>query len=436
MITLDLDARNATLQAPWMHPKPFVEVIHPTLGFIDLSDRVISLKINASIDNVCINGSVQFARGTGVNSLSPFVYQSQYYEGDRPLLDPSAGINIGIAINSGPNNQLVNERIDRVDAGAGPGVVSVTWRDASAKFLNKWIREPRKYGSPTGMPSQDVMKQILYDWNDPNPNSIPFILEVFGDPNFAVLEYPQEEMPILEAMRRIAQQHGWDLRYFGEQRCLVYYDPRVGTQRTYKDGQWIYYPGVAQVAFTSQRYEDITQMDWGDEDVRNQWDVCFYDKDNGGKYTIVYAEDTDSIARYGERYARVNLDRTTNIDTMQEANDFLNIVLADTAYPFVQHAVRLPCFPQVELNDFYYFETNNDEYDNPLMGVVGAYSHDYANGHWSTTIGCRVSPITAYREYRNTFDRRQIIQVMVPDESVKASEGTVCFVTDSLAFPP
>lgn len=421
----DYAAILAALTSEHFTVDPWVTVVHPTLGTQDLSERVDSFRINASMDNVCMNGSVTFSRGRGTNSLSPLVPESAFYNDGVACLDPNINIFIGIVINSTWTMQLVSGRIDRYNA-AGKGLVSVNYRDESAFYLNRTINVATDYGDPAGQPSEDVIDAISTDWL-----GAAGIVNVYGTPGFSVYRYTQEELTVLEAWRRIAQQHGWDVRWF-QSKGMAYYDPRAGAYDP-DTGLWTLTPTQT---IGPTRYEDVTDLSLGDEDVRNQAHAYFYDAEDGGRYKGVYAEDAASIGKYGPRYMRINLDRTTNIDTIEEAELYLQLALEDTKLPFADQSIRLPCWPFVELNDIHEYVANDDEYTTNQVMAVAAYSHDYKAGHMTTTIGARGNPITAYREYRRTVDEKFIAATVPPDDDTYATEGTIYYVPDSLAFTP
>lgn len=264
---------------------PWIVVVHPTLGAVDLSDRCVSFMVNASMDNACMNGTVTFARGEGMDSLSPFITSSIFYNAGRSVLDPNINIFIGVDLPGGPTVQILDGRIDRVNAVAGDGLVSVNFRDRGAFSLNRTINEPTKYGSSGGTPSETVMGEILDQWGGGAA-----LLTTVGVPGFMLLEYAQEEMAVLEALRRIAQQHGWDVRYFQHGPAggsgLQYYNPRSGStlQFDIHANQWIYVPNTPNATIGPTRYETIEELEWGDEDVRNQVRAFYYDQTDGGKY--------------------------------------------------------------------------------------------------------------------------------------------------------
>jgi hypothetical protein len=253
----------------------------------------------------------------------------------------------------------------------------------------------------------------------------PDVIVTVGSPNWVVRAYAQEEMSVLEALRRMAQQLGWDIRWFpSEIGSLRFYDPAA-----LRDD--------VDASFSSDRYADITELAWGDEDVRNYWQGWYESPDDGSPVGPFAQYDADSIDRYGLRYARIYLDRASNISDADEMNRFLAAALRDSKDPFASHKVTMPLWPAVELNDRYTYLANGEEYNRDLTGAVVAYTH-----HWdstpgsmpTTTISIRTHPMAAYREYRRSVAPKALISLAAPTTEY-APERTIWLQVESLSPP-
>jgi hypothetical protein len=393
---------------------------------VDLSSRVTAFTIRNSINDAMGSARVTLQLGQGITSLSPFFDTTIYKDANgRPILDPGTKVLLGVTINSqvAPDAStpvvIFAGRLDRVNAKAGPGLVEVQCRDHGAFYQNVTVRGNTSYGtSPDGREASLVMGDILTDYGfDPGD------LLALADPDWFVIEYPQAEMGLLDALRAIARQAGRDVRYFSSVAKLVYYTPnRVDM--------------TSDLIIMPNRYEDIVALEVGDEDVRNYWDV-YYQGVDGARHGPLTAQDPDSILRYGnghDRYARINLGLADNVRDDSRAQQFADAALADTKDPFISHACRMLFEPRVELNDIHYYSANNVEYDNNLKVAVAEYTHEYANGHGMTTVSGRASRAAAYRAYRKYPAKPYLVALTAADDADGMPEGTVHYQVTDLAF--
>ncbi len=406
---------------------PEVVVINPqnTAEQFALSLRLIRFSINASIDNPSATADITFATGEGEFSLSPLIDGSSFHfaTGGRAALSPGTQVVLRMLVtgqSASGTYQLFWGRIDRVSVEANGDEVRIQCRDSAGVYLNKVIQTDAHYGSAGGTAAHTVMNSICTD------NGLPAVelrAPAFDAPTWMIYDYAQEPMPVLEALRRIVQQFGWDVRSFpsGGFPVVTLYDPN--RERSDFD-----------VVIGSERYESIDELSWGDEDVRNIWDVYWQDAD-GTPQTPERAEDTTSIDQYGERYARIFLNRAENIRDAASASDFAFFALADTREPFASHVIRAPLLPMVELNDVHQYLANSIHYDTDLTFAIVSYRHDYEAGHGTTTLGARGRPIGAYRDYRRSVPPKAIVALTAPDDAIYAPEGTFWMQTPDLTFP-
>lgn len=416
--------------------RPFVGILDPASSEgIDFNDgslaRCVRFTITASVDNPCIGASLTFVTGPEADSLSPLIDGSSLTLGGGPVLAPGRRLfltancraDIGMIDPLLGNYAIFSGRIDRVSVGKNGDEVTVTCRDESADLLNRTIEQATKYGTEAGQDVEEVIGAIMDAWGSNAAN-----LAAAASPGFAIYEYAQQEMPTLLALRQITQQFGWDIRWFprgpqstGNRQALILYDP--DRERTLVD-----------LTLGKDRYTSIEELAWGDEDVRNVWDVYWQDA-NGVVQPVVTVQDLDSIDQYGRRYARIYLQRAENIRSEASATAFANAALADTKDPFASHVIKAPFLPMVELNDLHLYQANGVHYDEDQRFAVVSYTHEYANGHADTTIGARGKPLAAYREYRRSVPPKTIVSTSPPSDDVYAPEGTIHIQTDSLAFP-
>jgi hypothetical protein len=161
----------------------------------------------------------------------------------------------------------------------------------------------------------------------------------------------------------------------------------------------------------------------------------FYNTDKNTR-DFEHREDAESIAQYGRRYMRISEEQYSNIDTSTEASILADAAIADQKDPFASHAISLPLWPFVELNDVQKYVANDVQYDQDQGFTVVAYSHQFTKGGGTTTISARGKPVAAYRRYRLGDPRKTHVSLTEPPpDDVPAKEKAVWFQVDSLAFP-
>lgn len=234
---------------------------------------------------------------------------------------------------------------------------------------------------------EGVLQQMLND----SPVSVS--LYAPDASSFLMSPWKQEREPVLEAMRKVTQLIGWDLR------------PRYDS-----GGSWrlqLYRPdraaSVPVWTFAPSNYVDVSALDMGIEDVRNVVRVIYGDSADLGtdgktprrKYR--QAVDSASIAAYGRRFMEIAEEATSAIDTSAEADALASAALADLSTPYASLGVEAFFFPWVQLGDLYRFSANNVHFDaDQVLAVVG-YSHEAQLGSdgeqtFRTSLTCRGKP--------------------------------------------
>ncbi len=419
---------------PHFTMRPLVQITNSPFELLDqliLNDRLLSFDITATKNEAVSRATFTFSAGRGSESLSPGVTDSGYIVGGRAALDPGHWIGLFIERNGVLAGQLWYGRIDRVNAAAGRDTVSVTCRDFGAVALNGVLRSMVVFDAalPILGRVQSLVSTAFTQGSFEGASAlvtIPRIIEPIPT-NWITNPYPQNEMSVMEAARQLVQTFGGDFRVRGSygwgNLCIL--NPERSASFDIHNNRWI-----TDATIGPARYSDITELAWGDEDVRNQWDGYYADPTTGLPVGPTYVENATSIASYGPRYARVFLDRVYNIDTAGEMTTFLNAALADSKEPFASHRISMPFYPDVELDDTHTYLANGNEYDANLYLAVVGYSH-----HWestpgvmpTTTIEARGNRIGAYREYRRSVPPKAIVTTVAPTTEY-APEGTVILV--------
>ncbi len=419
-----LSARHFTVR-----PKLYVMSVgynsaDSTGGPLEVGDQLKNFQIRQDLDNAMGTFTLTFARGRGTQSLSPFMFGgSRSYIGTQPTFQAHHFITLQPYIDGIEMPPIFEGRIDNADYAPGGDTIVVTGRDAGAYVAGATLFA-KMYGSDGGTELYDVLAEMLSDCMSVDPSSVLPPVST----GFMVLPYAQDLSQGLEAMRVAAQQIGWDVRYVPSgvfagglgNLTLKLYDP--GRDRTFPD-----------VVIRKDRYNKISELKVGDEDVRNWWRLWWKDL-NGVVHGPIETEDAASISQYGRRYAQVYLDRADLIRSDAAALNFLGAALADNKDPFASHRVDMPFYPDVLLNDMHLYEANGKDYDVDQLRAVVGYQHSWSsdpNTMPKTTIATRGQPIAAYREYRLSKTPAVLVSLDEPNDADGAPENTIAFqVTD------
>ena len=383
--------------------------------------RIIGATVNASIDLATIEGAVTFQRGLGSESLSPLMNASTY-NATMPLLWPGNKLYLYVAVvapgvtpTGSDFSIILSGRIDNVDL-VGTDEVRVRFRDFGAYLLNRFIQTPVVYGSTAGVPVEAVIDQIVAAWPADAGTAGPVgVVKPGSAAGFMVQPYTQERMPVLEALRRLAMQIGWELRYY----------PRFGPVVVFQDPDRA---RAVQATIGPSMYLQVNRLELSDDDVRNRWKVGYPPAVGEPKTLFVQVEDAASQLQHGIRFAEVVFDRSANINSAIEATGYANIALADTKDPLADFAVELLAFPAVELNDLYLFPANDVHLDTDQEWAIAGYQHTFSRGSGRTTLFTRGKPIAYYRDYRRGVQPRVYVGSSPPPDDFDPADGAIWIV--------
>lgn len=227
---------------------------------------------------------------------------------------------------------------------------------------------------------ETVMQKILTD------NGTGVTLSTPSSPGWLIRAFHQERKSVWDAIRELATQIGWDLRYkwSGSAFVLTFVAPDRATTTALRT-----FSTTDVISWSSAK---ITV-----ENIRNAVQVWFsdsQDRDASGvaKRKKVSVTDSTSIATYGRRWMEIQEGSTSNIDSTSEATTFANAALADLATPNFEGEPTLQFFPFVELNDYYEFVADGLRFtSNQKLAVVG-YEHSIDEAGAKTTLRLRGKP--------------------------------------------
>lgn len=390
--------------------------------------RLVSCTVSANVDVATIEATLTLSLGRDTLSLSPYIAASQYNFGGIPLLAPGSVFELWAAITPpgvlptstfGDYRRFFTGRVDEVDLAAGRGLIRVRGRDRGGFLLNRFIRATKVYGTTDGTPAEDVLVALLNDNGfDASWLSVP------ASPGFLVRPFQQERISLLDGMRQVALQTGWELR--------MYPSVLAGTQLVYQDPQR---DRASQYDISGDLYLNVEEFKITDDDVRNIWRVGYPPATGEPRTIFVEVEDATSRFRYGDRFAEVVLDRSRNIDTEGEALTYATAALADNKEPLAQFGISMLPWPFVELNDVYTFIANGLHHDTDQVWAIAKYDHTFERGSGRTKVAVRPKPVAAYRDYRRGTQPRQLISTQPPPADFIPAEGTRWSQVTTLPVP-
>jgi hypothetical protein len=392
-----------------------------------IPSALVTVELTADIDQPTMEGQIQIYRGKPEQSLSPLISPGPY------RLWPGQDFRLWVACLP-PEIQWTNDsfsnsmplarcKIDNIDIAADETSMRVSFRDAGAYFLNSWIKA--SYTQPGGA-VQTVMRQIINAAGMDADTGITSLVsrEIYTpeDPGWILNTYPQEEMSVLEALRTLALQIGWDIRW-----RTRFEGGGVG------DGLVLRPPdlngGLSQNSFGTDQIIKYTQMSVGDEDIRNQVEVWY----GGDQRLLYYKEDAASMAQFGNRWMRIVEEKSSNINTEAEAARMATQALSDLSQPVVTYEVEMRFWPFVELGDMYVFYPDYIHFSSPQLLAVVGYTHSIGLESSRTRIRCRGQPAASNANWRG--GKPQTIFVSVNDPVGPAPEHSTWYKVESLDFP-
>jgi hypothetical protein len=346
----------------------------------------------ASIDQPTMTGTVSFKREAGGLSLAPFVATSALNTiggSYAPLLDIGRKVRIstavtdtGVAPVSGDWKEVFLGVITDIDVASDPMVCSVA--DLGAVLLAMQIETAKTYGDAGGTPVESVMQQIL----DDAAGVSTYTLVTPVSPTWNILPYEQAVGSVLDALRTLALQIGWDVRYR--------YDASNVFQLTF------FSPDRAKTTVDDtvgpSEYVNVQRLSISDADIRNVVKVNYQDKTSlviGSQE----ASDSGSIAEFGRRYMEIGEGSSSNIDTAAEALAMAVAAVSDLSQPLADQTIEQFYFWHIDVGDLLGYTANGVHYtDDQQFGVI-SYTHTFALNTHRTSIAVRGHVAGAYRQW-------------------------------------
>lgn len=294
--------------------------------------------------------------------------------------------------------------------------------------------------------SIESVMQLIMDDNTVNAGLGSIALYTPVSPNWQVRAFRQDRKKLLEALRDLALQIGWEVRYRYDStdahRLTFFRPPRMvsaslGASATgftrsagsfiadgHAIGDTVWSDGYSlsgnigiktvtavsalllsasgcvieaesagrsltkvNAVLTPSIYRDVRKLNIGLSNIRNV--VKATAQDANGKLLAQTALIQSSITAVGRRYMELVDNASSNIDTNAELVALVTAAVSDLALPRAEHEVDLLLFWPLQFGDFLVFTNNGEHYSSDqAFGIVGL-RHDFLNGEGVTTIRTR-----------------------------------------------
>lgn len=376
--------------------------------FVDLTDWfgenwVLGVDTQESVDEQTAGLVVKLARKISDRDLSPYI-QSSLLNIVAGVYVPALASNRIIRIlgyvgapdmdkNSMAAVVMFEGRIDEIDGAADNGnSIELHCRDGACDYQDTWIEASTQYSSGGGVNVDVVMQAIIDGWISQFINTKT--LYVPSTALFTILPYVQDKMSVMDALKRLADLIGWDLRW-------KYRSSSNRFELTFiQPDRALAVPAVW--TFTVDSKYSVNRLASDRTNVRNRVRVVFTDSATG-VVSSVLVTDSASIAKYGPRYMELVEDGTQGIDTVTEATNMANAILPDVMEPLAEYELDVPFHPWIELNDRVNVQAaveDNDVADFTLTLAVTTIKHSITDdGSFSTTLGLRGKPSAGFTKW-------------------------------------
>lgn len=362
---------------------------------------VHSVEYSETVDAPIATATAKLWRQVGQKSLAPLKTDSSYNQ--TPFVEADLSLGTGPAIDAGriiiidtatiPQGTLPSTddwhrvfegTIDSIDWSQNPIVIEA--RDKGAALADTWFPVPN-----TIIPDPANIQGALAELLDLGhlDTVTPLYVPVLPDPEVVVGGFSYAIEPVLDALLRVSQINGWDLRH----RFIdIYQEFRL----TFKD------PGRGKETpdffFDASMYRDVTQLKIDRTPIRNDVSISFRPgNDTGVDRVTVSTYDPESVRRYGRRSMVIQEADDSPINSSDSALLMAQLIVYDLAQPMADKAVDMPYFWPLEIHNLIQFEANLVHSDEILDLFVVGLKHVITDTQARSFLTLRGTPGSYYR---------------------------------------
>ncbi|QDE84469.1 hypothetical protein BHS07_24540 [Myxococcus xanthus] len=359
------------------------------LSQLEGRDFLDAVEVDEDVDQPVSAATVTLKRQIELFSVAPLRADSKLNASSGQLIRPgrefiveAAVLPIGMSPSRSEWHTLFHGDIDEVDF-AGEQLV-FRGRDLGGRLQDTFIEAERAYGDDVqGVAVEGVMQAILTD------GGAGVVLHTPVSPGWRLRQYAQKKASVLDAVRDLAQQIGWEARYRWRESSGTFALTFTEPNRTNPPLAWTFGPND---------YRDVAKLVVSRTDVRNKVEVVFSDAGDldvtgHAKTKSVVVEDVASQDAYGVRYMQIAEDASSNINREVEARKMAEAALSDLCEPLADQEIDLDFFLPVELGDVYRFLPNGVHYSDAQNLAVTGFRHVFSSeGDARTTLTTRGKP--------------------------------------------
>ncbi|WP_241758325.1 Hint domain-containing protein [Myxococcus landrumensis] len=411
-----------------------------SLNQLESRDFVDAVEVDESVDQPVSAATVTLKRDVELFSTSPLRADSKLNATNGQLLTSGREFAIDAAVSPVGMSPSANEWhplfhgvIDEVDFPDEQLVFR--GRDLGGRLQDEMIQVERAYGETAGVAVETVMQSILTD------NGVGVALHVPVSPGWRIRRFAQKKVSVLDALRDLAQQIGWEVRYRWREASGGYALTFSEPGRVNPSLAWTFGPGD---------YRAVSKLTINRTEVRNRIEVVYsdvgdLDVTNQAKRKSVVVEDAASQSAYGVRYMQLAEDASSNINSELEARKMADAALSDLKEPLADQEVETDFFLPVELGDLYRFRANGAHYSDDQHLAVTGFRHAFsAEGDAVTTITTRGRPsygISTWLEMDTRPGMSEPAHTLPPFAALRVDvaplvNGFSLAVTPALSGPP
>lgn len=255
-------------------------------------------------------------------------------------------------------------------------------------------KEKGSTSQTAGTAVETVMQQII----DDNLGAGVFTLNVPASPSWSIKAYKQDRVSVWDALRKLADQIGWDLRFRWDSGSSSFKLTLLQPDRA---------KTTADRTFTPSARYPLQSMPTSVQWIRNAIRVWYSDSGDldasqRPKRKFYEATSSSSITAYRRRFMEISEASASNIDSATEAQRLAEACRDDLCLPIADHVCEVPFFRFVELQDLIQWNGDGLHYDSNQKLAVVSYRHRVTAGERPTartTITTRGKPSAGMRHW-------------------------------------
>ena len=387
-------------------------------------DWLHSIDYGEDVDSPGQDAIVRLWREQFALSLSPGVTGnrlSSYVAIGRAIYIETATVPMHSEPVSGDWREVFRGQIDEIHWQKNP--MELRCRDQHGTVMDTFIESQATYGG--GGAGVDDLEDVIQEILDDNMGGSAPTLYVPSASSWTLSEYVQMKQPTMEAIRVLAQQIGWDVRYKWHEgttafRLTLFEPDRSNTTPDY--------------TIPEDGYFEPTQVAISRAGIRNAVRVTY---GSGADRTTYTATDGTSISKYGRLFCEIVEDAASNIDSATEAQAFAEAIRDDLKEPNVDLSVPLPYNYALELGDLLRFPANDYHFSANQDLAIVSIRHSLTDKQQHTTVSLRGAPSGGFTRWLEMESRRGLApppDVLNPNApsntAVQASTGSIIISYD------